>query len=85
MNQLERKAYDDLLVNRIQQRLDNCPRLDTMPGKCCDGCKVMLSCRRYYDDHIAEAIPNKLDKREYDKAIAVLSKIQGVKLDEKNA
>ena len=33
MNQAERKTYNDLLVNRILQRLDNCPRLDTMPGK----------------------------------------------------
>jgi hypothetical protein len=54
-----------------------------MTGNGCDGCKVMVSCRRYYDDHIAEALPNKLDKREYDEAIAVLSKIQGVKLNEK--
>ena len=83
MNQIERKTYNDLLVNRIVQRLDNCPRLGTMTGNGCDGCKVMVSCRRYYDDHIAEALPNKLDKREYDEAIAVLSKIQGVKLNEK--
>jgi len=82
MNQAERETYPDLLVKRIQQRLDNCPRLDT-PWKDCDGCEVMLSCRGYYDNHIARAIPNKLDKREYDEAITVLSKIQGVKLNEK--